>query len=188
MLRKLHIARGEVELGTLTEAETFELLDAGFLLSTDVFWTAGMEDWKLLAELKPQSTGPTNSAGLVKLARQQIAVAGGAFSSEAARLKHKLKSVADGGKARLTESTSRTLEAFLPQIQKLVSHQLVSQSAAHAQAALRDDEFMRKVFGATYDCLPRPVRRFVTEPAFIQFCLERRWELLGLRGRQAVEE
>jgi hypothetical protein len=64
----------------------------------------------------------------------------------------------------------------------------VSQSAAHAQAALRDDEFMRKVFGATYDCLPRPVRRFMTEPAFIQFCLERRWELLGLRGRQAVEE
>jgi hypothetical protein len=59
----------------------------------------------------------------------------------------------------------------------------VKQSLTRAQAAMRDDEFMRKLFGATYDCLPKPVYRFVKEEAFIQFCMERRGKLLGLETR-----
>jgi hypothetical protein len=43
---------------------------------------------------------------------------------------------------------------------------------------------MRKLFGATYDCLPKPVYRFVSEQAFIEFCMERRRELLDLPTKQ----
>jgi hypothetical protein len=39
---------------------------------------------------------------------------------------------------------------------------------------------MRKTFGAVYDCLPKPVYRFVSEAAFIEFCMARRRKLLGL--------
>lgn len=70
------------------------------------------------------------------------------------------------------------LVAFVPQIRKLVSSQLVMQSVARIEVAIHDDDFMRKLFGATYDCLPKSVYRFASEEVFIQFCMERRKELL----------
>jgi hypothetical protein len=79
----------------------------------------------------------------------------------------------------LTDWTSRLLDSFTPQIQKLVAHQLVKQSLTRVQAAMRDDGVMRELFGATYDCLPKPVYRFVKEETFIQFCMERRQKILG---------
>ena len=35
-----------------------------------------------------------------------------------------------------------------------------------------------KVFGAAYDCLPKPVSRFVPEQQFIAFCMKHRAQLL----------
>ncbi len=184
MQRKLHIARDGTELGTLTEPEATELLSAGFLLPTDFFWAAGMADWQSLAELKALPAANAGTAGVVKLATRQVAAAGGVIAAGTARLTKQIKSVADGGKARLAESANRTLKGFTPQIQKLVSRKLAEQSVTRVQASLRDDEFMRKLFGATYDCLPKPVYRFVSEQAFIEFCMERRRELLDLPTEQ----
>ena len=48
--------------------------------------------------------------------------------------------------------------------------------------ALRDDELLRKVFGAVYDTLPKPVRRFVGEETFIEFCFKHRQRLLGSKS------
>lgn len=44
---------------------------------------------------------------------------------------------------------------------------------------VQDDEFMRKTFGAVYDCLPKPVCRFIGEERFIAFCLEHRRRLVA---------
>jgi hypothetical protein len=71
------------------------------------------------------------------------------------------------------------LAAFTPQIQRLVSSQLVKHSVARVQAAVQDDALLRKLFGAVYDCLPKPLYRFVKEEAFIQYCMERRKQLLS---------
>jgi hypothetical protein len=179
MLRKLHIARGEVDLGILTEAETIELLHAGYLLPSDLFWTEGMKDWKLLAEFKLGAEEKTSPAALMKLAKQKVKSAGEVAVSQAARLTSRLKSVTGAGRSRWTVPANQMLEAFTPQIQKLVSSQLMKHSVARVQAAIHDDEFMRKLFGATYDFLPKPVYRFVKEEAFIQFCMERRQKLLA---------
>jgi len=177
MNSKLHIARVENELGTLTDLEAVEMLRAGFLSPTDLCRRDGMNDWKPLAELQIEPEARPASA--LKLAQQKLVATGGAAMSQAAQFTQRLKGVAARGKVQLTESTNRMLDSYIPQIQNLVSNQLVNQSVTRTQAALQDDEFMRKVFGATYDCLPKPVCRFVTEEAFIRFCLDRQRQLLG---------
>lgn len=174
---KIHIARVESDLGALTNIEAVEMLRAGFLSPTDLYRRDGTADWKLLAELQAEPEAQPASA--LKLAQQKLAATGGEAMSQAAHLTRKLKNVAARGKVQLTESGSRMLDSYTPQIRNLVSNQLLSQSVTRTQDALQDDEFMRKVFGATYDCLPKPLYRFVTEEVFIQFCMERRRKLLG---------
>jgi hypothetical protein len=46
---------------------------------------------------------------------------------------------------------------------------------------------MRKLFGAAYDCLPRPVQRFVGEEKFVNFCMQRRQKLLQAPDSTAGE-
>jgi len=179
MDRKLHIARQETELGILTETETHELLQAGFLVPTDLYWTEGMADWKPLAGFKPEPKGKSSPATLVKLAKQTVKFAGMATVAQAARLRSGLMSVTGSGHLPLKATANQLLGAFTPQIQKLVSGQLLKHSMSHARAAVHDDEFMRKLFGATYDCLPKPLYRFVTEEVFVRYCMERRMEWLG---------
>ena len=182
MPRTFYIARGDADLGTMTEAETAGLLRAGFLLPTDLYWTDGMADWRPLAEFRPEPGNQTGPAAWMELAKQSVVNASEAAVSQAARFTSRLKSLTGAGKSRLTVSTNQMLEAFTPQIQKLVAGQLVEHlkhSVDRAQAAIHDDDFMRKVFGATYDCLPKPIYRFVKEEAFIQFCMERRQKLFA---------
>ena len=173
----LHIARIEKELGTLTEGEAVEMLQTGFLSPEDLYRVEGAAEWKPLSALRLESG--IKSPSTLDLARQKLVAAGNAAASQATQFAEKLKHVATRSKAGLTDSASRMLDSYVPQIHNLVAVQLAAQSLTRAQAAMRDDEFMRKVFGATYDCLPRPVARFIGEEEFIQFCLERRRKLLA---------
>jgi hypothetical protein len=177
MNRKLHIARVESELGTLSDAEALEMLSGGFLSPDDLYRAEGSSNWKPLAELALAATEQPTSA--LSRAQQKLATSGGTAFSQAVQFTQKLKSAALRGKDHLTDSARGTLDSYTPQIRKLVENQLVQQSLTHAQDALHNDDFMRKVFGATYDCLPKPIHRFVAEQAFVEFCLERRQRLLG---------
>jgi len=176
MNRMLHIARVENELGVLTDREALEMLDAGFL-SPDDLYRDGKSDWKPLAELTCEQEA--KSASTLKLAQQKIAATGSAAFSQAVQFTQKLKSAAVRGGAHLTDSSRGMLDSYTPQIRKLVENQLVQHSITRAQNVLHNDDFMRKVFGATFDCLPKPIHRFISEQAFIEFCLERRQRLLG---------
>jgi hypothetical protein len=178
MNRMLHIARVENELGTLTDHEALEMLEAGFLSPDDLYRAEGSSNWKPLAELTFKATAQPTSA--LRRAQQKLAATGGAAVSQAVQFTQKLKSAVARGKDHLTDSTRGMLDSYTPQIRKLVENQLVQRSVTNAKSALHDDEFMRKVFGATYDCLPKPIHRFVAEQAFIEFCLERRQRLLAL--------
>jgi hypothetical protein len=179
MNRSLHVARDGIELGVMTEEEIRELLRVGFLRLTDSYRTEGTEDWKPLSVFESDSGVRERSALLAK-AREKISAATGSVTQGATGLTRKLQSLANAKKEKLTDATQQILEDFTPQIQKLVSNQLVANSLTKAQATVHDDEMMRKIFGAVYDCLPKPVYRFVTETAFIEFCMERRGKLLGL--------
>ena len=187
MRRKFHIARDDVDLTALSETEVRELLREGFLLPSDLYWTQGMEDWEELRKLETKPEHQYRSIALMELARQKASTTSQAVAAQAFKFTHRLRSLAARGKGQLTDSTSRLLDSFTPQIQKLVAHQLVKQSPTRVQAAMRDDEFIRKLFGATYDCLPKPVYRFVKEEAFIQFCMQRRQKILGPAISEAKE-
>jgi hypothetical protein len=174
---KLHIARYETELGVLTEAETLALLRAGFLQPTDLYWTQGMSDWESLSEFKAESEKAQSPAALMKRAAEKFKSVGEVAVSQATKLTGKLKSMSGDG--RLKMSTNQMLSSFAPQIRKLVASQLLKHPVVRVRAAIQDDAFVRRVFDATYDCLPKPIDRFVAEEAFIQFCMERRTVLIA---------
>jgi hypothetical protein len=176
MSQMLYIARVENELGAITEHEAPDMLEAGFLSADDLWRAEGSSKWKPLAELTFKTTAQPTS--VLTRAQQKVKSTTSAAFSQAVQLTQKVTRVAARGKDHLTDSARGKLDSYTPQIRKLVENQLVQRSVTNAKSALHDDEFMRKVFGATYDCLPKPIHRFVAEQAFIEFCLERRQRLL----------
>ncbi|MBI3415609.1 MAG: hypothetical protein HY043_09875 [Verrucomicrobia bacterium] len=78
----------------------------------------------------------------------------------------------------MAAASNRMLEDFIPALRSLVGTAL-AKSSQTVEAALRDEALLRKVFGAVYDLLPKPVRRFVSEEVFVEFCLGHRQRLLN---------
>jgi len=179
MSRRLHIARDGLELGSLGDMEARELLRAGFLRSTDLYWVAGMKDWKPLSEIEslPAASKPSP---LLNKAKQMASSTAAAISRGASAMPGKFKALAQSKPGQLADSTRRMLEDFAPQIQTTVSRQLVGPALSKAREAIHDEQFMRKTFGAVYDCIPKPARRFVSEDNFVAYCLQHRRRLLDL--------
>ena len=169
-------------MGPLTGGEVRELLREGFLLPADLYWEAGMAEWDELRKFESGPSTGTKGPALVELAKQTVSSAAKSAATRASGLTRMLQLLAGRGHDRLGGATTRWLDSFSPQIQKLVSNQVLRQSITRAREAVHDDEFMRKFFGAVYDCLPKPVCRFVTEKAFIRYCMERRFKLLGMEA------
>jgi hypothetical protein len=90
----------------------------------------------------------------------------------------KVSALARRNKAAVAAATDRMLEDYLPRLRELVTRNL-SQSLRNAKVALQDEVVLRQMFGAVYDCLPRPLRRFVGEGHFVEFCLKHRRRLLN---------
>lgn len=173
MSEKIIVSRDKLELGALTKVEAQELLHAGFLKPTDVWRSEDSTKQFPLRELLPSPAAPAFS----KVLKQKLTGAGQSLVDGATQVASKLKSAAGRGHGQLTLSSRQMLEAFVPQLQKLVSHQLLSQPVESIRGALGNEKFMRTFFGAIYDCLPKPVCRFVAEDAFVAFCMERREQL-----------
>ena len=77
----------------------------------------------------------------------------------------------------LIAAKERVLEDYVPKLQGTVNR-VLTESSRSVDSALQDDVFLRKLFGAVYDLLPRPVCRFVGEEDFIKFCFQHRQRLL----------
>jgi hypothetical protein len=168
---RIQIARGLLELGILSRAEADELLRAGFLLPTDVCRSDENESWQPLGQL---SVVATASAGpLAKVKGMATSVRTGVSQAAA-----KLIFATNRGSTAVGAAASRLLEDYLPRIRESVSATLASSTGA-IDAKLQDETFQRKLFGAAYDTLPRPVQRFVNEEAFVEFCFKHRSKLLG---------
>lgn len=177
--RLIEISRDGVALGMLPETEARELLAAGFLKPTDHFRAEAGADLKPLFELvSPPTAADRNTSWLAKAkdslvsAGSSVADTAGEFASQAWRLTRATQSKA-------VEIPDRLLSAFLPQIQGILNGLLETKPFQAVRNGVRDDDLMQKVFGATYDCLPKPVCRFVSETQFIAFCMKHRGQLLG---------
>lgn len=174
MSGRIVISRDDLELGALSKAEAQELLQAGFLKPTDSWRPENSNERRLLLELVPSPPSP----GLAKSISGKLAVAGKSLVGGASQITTTLKSVVGRSQQQMRLTGRQLLEGFVPQLQKLAASQLVKQPVESIRDAMGQDQFMRNFFGAIYDCLPKPVCRFVTEDAFLAFCMERRGLLL----------
>lgn len=175
MSKPIHIAREGVKLGLFDSAEVRALLDAGFLKPTDDFWRAGMTEWRSLTELEAENVvhrSPGGEPGW-NVGERIRSVAG-----NAGKLAKKLKEGAKAGSESVAKARARALEDFLPQLRLMVSTHL-AQASVRAEAALKDDDLMKRVFGAVFDCLPKPVTRFVAEDQFVKFCMKHKESLVS---------
>lgn len=170
---RIQIARGSLELGVLSRAEAGELLGAGFLQPTDTFRADESQQWQPLGQLVNMAPPATGAFARVKGAAANV-------GASATRVAARLIAVTSRGGAVVGEVASRLLEDYLPRIRESVA-EARAKSADAIDSKLQDESFLRKVFGAAYDTLPKPVRRFVGEEAFVEFCFKHRTRLLGKR-------
>jgi hypothetical protein len=177
--RQLRITRDTVELGTLPEAEARELLQLGLLKPNDQFSCDGMSAPKPLAELDPTLEAAEKRSWLFA-ARDSVTGAAAIAANSAGSVAGKLKSLVTAPSASLSGATSRLLDGYNAQIKSILADLGDSRPLQTIRSGVRDDETMRKVFGAAYDCLPRPVCRFVSEERFIAYCMQHRGRLLDL--------
>lgn len=173
---KLHILRDSQELGTLEDTDARELLDTGFVRPTDEFWVEQPDQRHALAVLFERSS--ENRPNWLARARASVTAAGQTVQTQAANQTGKLFSLVRNQQAAIAASTTLALEGYLPQLRAMVNERLGKMLGA-TQSALRDEVFLRKLFGAVYDCLPKAVCRFVNEGTFVEFCLKHRNRLLS---------
>ena len=172
----LHIARNGLILGTLPAGDARELLAAGFLRPTDEFWTDANPARRPVGELTAVARSEPPS-WLVRT-RRSVANAGAAVKEKASSATKRVSALARRNKVAVAAASDRMLEDYLPRLRECAMNNL-EQSLRSAKAALRDEMFLRQMFGVMYDCLPRPVRRFVGEGFFVEFCLKHRRRLLN---------
>lgn len=177
--RQLRITRDTIELGTLPEAEARELLQLGLLKPSDQFSCEGMFASHPLAELDPTPAAAGKRSWL-STARDSVTGAAAVAASSAGNVAGKLKSLVATPSANLSGATSRLLDGYTGQIKSILGGLNDSGPLQAVRSGVRDDETMRKVFGAAYDCLPRPVCRFVSEERFTVYCMKHRARLLDL--------
>jgi hypothetical protein len=171
------ISRQGLELGTLPVRDAIELLRAGFLLPADEFAPAATSERHLLSELIPSGASP----GWLQRAKASVVTSSTAVVQGAGRITSKVSEKIRGGPTLVSAVATKVLEDYAPTLRDRVAAQMKS-TVQTTQAALRDEVFLRKLFGAVYDCLPKPVYRFVSERAFIDYCLKHRRKLLDDRA------
>jgi hypothetical protein len=160
----------------LGDHEARELLEAGFLRPTDEFWIEHPNQRQPLAALLEQA--PERRTNWLARAKASVTSVGQTAQSRAARVTASLSSLARKQPATAKASVTLVLEGYLPQVRKTVNEK-PSTMVGSTRAALQDETFLRKLFGAVYDCLPKPVYRFVNEATFVEFCLRHRRRLLS---------
>lgn len=172
----IYIAREELELGMFASDDALELLHAGFLLPQDSFWSDHSTVRRPLSGLKEYLE--TLEPSVLERFKTGVRTAAEAVIEGASVVQQKVGAMTGNRRADLNYAKAVVLEGYLPRIKEEVTARL-RHTAHSASAALRDEVFMRKLFGAVYDTLPRPVCRFVTEEGFIEFCFRHRDRLLG---------
>lgn len=171
----ISISRQGLELGKLSLCEATELLRVGFLLPTDECWTDGStERWPLSKLTHLPAEGRT---GWLKRAKTSVVTTTGAVMERAGQITGQVSASIRRRRSLLGEVTTKVLGDYLPRLRVLVATQTKGMVRT-TKEALEDEMFLRKLFGAVYDCLPKPVYRFVSERAFIDYCLRHRRKLL----------
>jgi hypothetical protein len=169
------ISRQGLELGKLSVGEAGELLRIGFLLPTDECWTRASAEHRRLCELNSLPAG--DRPGWLKQAKTSMVATTSAVMERAGKITGQVTESIRRRRSVIGGATTKVLEDYAPRLRERVAAQMQTMVQT-TKEALEDEVFLRKLFGAVYDCLPKPVYRFVSERAFIAYCLKHRRKLL----------
>jgi len=176
--KPIRVSRDGVVLGEMTASEVAELLQIGLLKPDDRYCADGLAEWKTLNELSVPTQSPAGKATWLEQARRSFSSARSAVVSTTGKWADKARSLAGVTQAGAASVTDKLLSGFIPQIRKIVSGLAQTKPFAALRSGVNDEQLMLKVFGAAYDCLPKPVGRFVPEQQFVTFCMKHRAQLL----------
>jgi catechol 2,3-dioxygenase-like lactoylglutathione lyase family enzyme len=176
--RSIHIARNGDRIGKVAMDELANLVKAGLLRPDDDYWEPGMADWQPLSRLPELRALGDSPDAWKREARGVMADAAGLLAKGTARLAETARSIAVGGNEVAPSGARKLLADFMPQIKERIAHELETRPFLAAPSAIVNDELMERTFGAVYDQLPGAVTRFIPEDLFLDFCLERRQELV----------
>jgi len=175
----IEVRRQTQELGTFSSDEIHTLLDAEFLLATDEFKFAGESNWAKLSTF----AGLTPARSFASRIRTAVAKATKPASQFLGEVSAKTGQLAETQKDALMQVSQRVLLDYLPQLREKTLGQLSTWQRS-TSSALSDEVFLRKLFGAVYDTIPKPIYRFVSEEQFVSFCFKHRQRLLGATGKK----
>ena len=178
----IEVRRQAQELGRFSAEEIHTLLDAAFLLPTDEFKFAGESNWAKLSTFS--CLGPTSS--LATRIRTAVAKATRPASQFLGDVSARTGKLAESQKDALLQVSQRVLVDYLPQLREKTLGELSTWQRS-TSSALGDEVFLRKLFGAVYDTIPKPIYRFVSEEQFVGFCFKHRQRLLGATGGKIQE-
>ena len=131
--RKVHLARGESDLGVLPLKEVRELLASGFLRPDDEIWMAGQTGWLPLSLLPAVKTP---DGGIYHKLKEALTSAAAVAQKSASNVTSRVTSVAGKPTEQLTAATNRMLEDYLPHLGASAQTAL-AQTSRSADAALR---------------------------------------------------
>lgn len=132
-----------------------------------------MREWRPLMELEDARPVEQPAPWTLNV-RERVRAA----ASDAGRFARKIQEVARSSSASFIKTRERVLVDYLPQLRLLVATQL-KHAALNVDAVLKEEVAMKKVFGAVFDCLPKPVTRFVAEEQFVKFCMKHKGSLVS---------
>ena len=183
----IHVTRGEAQLGVFVAREVRELLASGFLKASDDAWMAGMADWQPLGDVLAKLPTETSTVDW----RDKVIIGSTAISRLIGQRAGKFVADAKARAAEQPDDSSSAkpilLDVYLPQFKRLLAEYLRDKPANALKSATHDEVLMKKLFGALYDCLPKPILRFVPEADFIKFCMDHRQYFVEEMGKDTEQ-
>jgi len=183
----LEISRDDIVLGRLRRTEAIELLRVGFLKPSDQYHSEGDAELRPLNDLLQPSI-PDAPSGIVAAsarrtpwlgkAKSSVSTAAGAVTGAAGQVGARLRTLTATALGKARHASNLILQGYIPQLRRLLEQLPETRPVAAVRRGIRDEALMRKVFGALYDCLPKPVCRFIPEQRFVQFCMDNQSKLL----------
>lgn len=175
----IEISRCGAVLGTVSTVDAVELLAVGFLKADDEFRADAGEAWQALGLLQRTGDGAVSRGAWLRGVVRSAAVAGTQVFDAAGAVARAARELVGSTRTKIVDVPERFLVGFIPQIRQALVSLSATAPVQAVRGGVRDEVLMKKVFGATYDCLPKPVCRFVTEEAFVSFCMKHRGQILG---------
>lgn len=203
----MKIKRGDSEIGDIKEEAVQDLLNAGFLLPSDMFWEESAKAWKPLSgfdfnsNLVKYKKVVGEASKIAKMAKDFSVFAYRDIKEKAEKYHNKLKPRIDAAKVEASAEMGRLgdvaetvgksvqdkyyvakqkmVEDYLPQVVEIINVKVLPGMKITAKTALENEVVCREVIRKTYKFLPPVITGIVSYHLFETVLLSQRSALMA---------